>query len=338
MKTVLFCFSGNGARLAEKLREQLQLPPENVHTVPKYAGKYGFRAHERLSDAMGTLFAENEALIFISAAGIAVRLIAPYIRSKAEDPAVLVIDDQGRFVIPVLSGHLGGANALAEKIAPLIGALPVVTTATDGAGRFSCDAWAAQHHCALSSLKTAKKVSAAILGGDVPVSSETPLPAVLPKGLVRGEAGPLGIYIGIREQQPFDETLRLIPRILTLGIGCRRGTGKDVILSAVRTVLGANGIDIRSVAAVASIDVKKDEAGLLQAAEALNAELFFFSADELNAVPGDFEESAFVRKTVGTGNVCERAAVLAGGTRIINKTAVDGVTVAAAVKEMRIEF
>ena len=113
---------------------------------------------------------------------------------------------------------------------------------------------------------------------------------------------------------------------------------KDVILSAVRTVLGANGIDIRSVAAVASIDVKKDEAGLLQAAEALNAELFFFSADELNAVPGDFEESAFVRKTVGTGNVCERAAVLAGGTRIINKTAVDGVTVAAAVKEMRIEF
>ena len=338
MKTALFCFSENGAGLAEKLREQLKLPPENVHTVPKYAGKYSFQAHERLSDAMGTLFAENDALIFISAAGIAVRLIAPYVKSKAEDPAVLVIDDQGRFVIPVLSGHLGGANALAEKIAPLIGALPVVTTATDGAGRFSCDAWAAQQDCALSSLTTAKKISAAILDGDVPVLSEMPLPAVLPKGLVRGETGPLGIYIGVREQHPFDETLRLIPRILTLGIGCRRGTGKDVILGAVRTVLDANMIDIRSVAAIASIDVKKDEAGLIQAAEALRAELSFFTAEELNAVPGEFEESAFVRKTVGTGNVCERAAVLAGGKRIIKKTAVNGVTVAAAVKEMRIEF
>ena len=254
------------------------------------------------------------------------------------DPAVIGIDVRGRDVIPILSGHIGGANSAARGIAGLLGAQAVVTTATDGAGKFSCDAWAVTHGCAISSMKTAKDVSAEILTRDIPVSSEYELPDDLPSGLVRGEEGGLGIYIGIHCNEPYASTLRLIPRVVTLGIGCRKGISRDDIMKAVRTVLDSEGIDLRAVGTVASIDVKKEEKGLLETAEVLGARTVFYTADELNAVPGEFDESEFVRKTVGTGNVCERAAALAGGELKVRKTAMNGVTVAVSESDWRIEF
>ena len=340
MKTAVFCFSDAGAGLAEKVRSLLRLPPAAVHSTEKYAEKYGFTAHEKISADMGELFSENGALIFIGACGIAVRSVAPYLKSKAEDPAVLVLDDRGRYVIPILSGHLGGANALARTLAGLLGAEAVVTTATDGAGRFSCDAWAVAHGCALSSLGAAKAVSAAVLTGDVPVSSELGLPDTLPAGLTRGDTGPVGIRIGVRTDEPYDTTLRLIPKILVLGVGCRRGTAEETIRAAVTETLSSAGIDPAAVCRVASIDVKRDEAGLLGYARSVGAEAVFYPARELEAVPGEFAESEFVKRTVGVGNVCERAAVLGsgGGERIIGKTAREGVTVAAAAMEWRVEF
>ncbi|MBQ3282086.1 MAG: cobalt-precorrin 5A hydrolase [Eubacterium sp.] len=334
----IFCFSDAGASLALKLCEMLRVDRLNVHSTPKYAGKHGFTEHETISSATGDLFRESDALIFIGAAGIAVRSIAPHVVSKVSDPAVLVIDDRGRFVISLLSGHIGGANGLARSIAGLIGAEPVITTATDGAGKFSCDAWAVTHDCAISSMAAAKDVSAAILTGDIPVAAEYPLPEELPSGLRRAEEGELGIYIGIHKNDPFDTTLRLIPRTVTLGIGCRKDISLESVMAAVRSVLDEANIELRAVGRIASIVNKKDEKGLLEAARVIGAETVFFTADELNAVPGEFEESEFVRKTVGTGNVCERAAVLAGGELIIKKTAVNGVTVAASVQERRIEF
>ena len=334
----IFCFSDAGASLALKLCEMLRVDKLNVHSTPKYAGKYGFTEHETISSATGDLFRESDALIFIGAAGIAVRSIAPHVVSKVSDPAVLVIDDRGRFVISLLSGHIGGANGLARSIAGLIGAEPVITTATDGAGKFSCDAWAVTHDCAISSMAAAKDVSAAILTGDIPVTAEYPLPEELPPGLRRAEEGELGIYIGIHKNDPFGKTLRLIPRTVTLGIGCRKDIPLESVMAAVRSVLDEANIDLRSVGRIASIVNKKDEKGLLEAARVIGAETVFYTAEELNAVPGEFEESEFVRKTVGTGNVCERAAVLAGGELIIKKTAVNGVTVAASVQERRIEF
>lgn len=340
MKTALICFSDAGAGLAERIRSLLGLDKSAVHSTEKYAGKYGFTAHEKVSADMGALFSENDALIFIGACGIAVRSVAPHLRSKTEDPAVLVLDDRGRYVIPILSGHIGGANALAEDLAKRLGALAVVTTATDGAGRFSCDAWAVSHGCALSSMEAAKAVSAAVLTGDVPVSSEFPLPDRLPAGLIPGEGGPLGVRIGIRKDEPCETTLRLIPKIVVLGIGCRRGTAAETIRNAVTDTLERAGIDPAAVCRAASIDVKREEAGLLEFAARTGAETVFYSAEELAAVPGDFAESEFVKKTVGVGNVCERAAVLGSGGRelLVKKTALEGVTVAAAAMEWRVEF
>lgn len=338
MNICLFCFSDKGAELASRLCGALGLEHTSVHSTGKYAAKYGFTAHESLSEDMGGLFSQNDSLVFIGACGIAVRMIAPYIKSKTEDPAVIVMDDEGKYVIPVLSGHIGGANALSKRIAGLTGAEAVITTATDAAGRFSCDAWAAEHGCAVSSMALAKKVSAEILTRDIPVASDFPLPESLPDGLVNKSDGDLGIYIGVRTVSPYTETLRLIPRIVILGIGCRRGCSEDTIEAAVRTAFENSGIDIRAICHVASVDIKKYEPGLLAFADKLCVPAEFYTAEELNAVEGDFEESEFVRQTVGTGSVCERAAVRAGGRLIIHKTATGGVTVAASVMDWGLEF
>ncbi len=332
MNTALVCFSDAGASLAIRLSGLLGRPLSDVHSIEKYAVKYGFTAHKTISADMGALFSSHDALIFICACGIAVRSIAPHLVSKTSDPAVLVLDDQGRFVIPILSGHIGGANALARSVADMLGAAAVITTATDGLSRFACDAWAVTHNCAISSMGAAKEISAAILTGDVPVSSEFPLPDELPGGLVPGEGG---IHIGIRLREA---KLRLIPRIVVAGIGCRRGTSAEVIRQALESTLEAHGIDARAVCRIASIDVKRDEAGLTECAQKMRVPLSFFTAQQLDAVPGDFAESEFVRKTVGVGNVCERAAVCAGGKLIIPKTAANGVTVAAAELDWRAAF
>ena len=169
MRTALICFSDAGSALALRLSALLGQDPSAVHSIAKFAEKYGFTSHEKIAADMGELFRTHDALVFIGACGIAVRDIAPHLKSKTEDPAVLVIDDRGRYVIPILSGHIGGANALAKEIAAMLGAVPVVTTATDGAGRFSCDAWAAAHNCAISSMTKAKEISARILTEDIPI-------------------------------------------------------------------------------------------------------------------------------------------------------------------------
>lgn len=338
MKAAIFCFTDSGAQLALRLCDALKLTKSAVHSTTKLAKAYSLTPHESVFADMDALFHTNEALIFVSACGIAVRAIAPHLRDKTTDPAVLAIDDGGRFVIPLLSGHIGGANRLARLIAGHIGAAAVITTATDGMGRFSCDAWAAENDCAIASMESAKAVSAAILTRDIPISSKYPLPETLPDGLIKSGSGELGIYIGVRIETPYTQTLRLIPRVLNVGVGCRRDTPEERILSAVRAVFENNAIDLKSIKRIASVDIKKDEAGLLKAAEALGAKTVFFSAEELDRAPGVFSESDFVRDTVGTGCVCERAAVLAGGELIIKKTVLDGVTVAVSQEQRRIAF
>ncbi len=323
MKTAILCFSENGLKLAEGLAKSL----DGETTVR-------FKEHDNL----GTLFKESDALIFICAAGIAVRLVAPYLESKTTDPAVLVIDDQGRHVISLLSGHIGGANALAKEIAGRIGAEAVITTATDGAGKFSCDAWAATHGCSISSMETAKKISAAILERDIPISSEYELPGCLPNGLVKGDSGDLGIYIGIKTAEPYRETLRLVPSVVTVGIGCKRGTEAQRLIDAVKEVLKDNEIDEKAIDHIASIDIKKDEEGLLACADYFGVPTAFYSAEVLNDIQGEFDESDFVKEMTGVGNVCERAAVAQGGRLIVGKTTKGGITVAVSVKDRRIEF
>ena len=291
-----------------------------------------------LGDWTAAGFAEHaDALVFVGATGIAVRAVAPHLVSKACDPAVVVVDEGARFAIPLVSGHLGGANELAVHIAGLLGATPVVTTATDGRGVFAVDSWARAQGCAVENPERIKDVSGKLLAGaTVVVRSAWPVDGPVPAGvrlLVGDEQPAVAADVHVNLGRAANAaSLHVVPRIVVAGIGCRRGLSCAVIKRAVEQALYEAGIADVALRAVASIDIKRDEVGLEEFCAGRGLPFKVFSAEELCAVEGTFASSAFVRSVAGVDNVCERAAVRAsGGTLLLPKSAHDGVTVALAV-------
>lgn len=289
----LISFTDRGQTLAEALARALD--GQAVRCGP---GSLNGWTQER--------FQQGNALIFVGAVGIAVRAIAPCVKSKTTDPAVVAVDETGKFAIPLLSGHLGGANELAQKIAAVCGAVPVITTATDLHGVFAVDQWAKQQNCAILNPEGTKKVSGALLAGErVELCSPWPVAGEPPEGV----------------------SLRLMPKIAVLGVGCKRGTP----VQALEEAFAALPVHPASFRKVCTIDRKRDEPGLLAFCRAHGLELEVFSAAQLGAVPGDFSASEFVERVTGVDNVCERAAVLgSGGTLCLKKQSMDGVTMAVA--------
>lgn len=291
-------------------------------------------------------FAQSGLLIFVGAVGIAVRLIAPYVKDKFADPAVLAVDEQGNFVIPILSGHVGGANEYAIWIAKALDAVPVITTATDLYGKFAVDVFAAKNGLTISDRMLAKKISAAVLRGEkIGFFCEADVLGKLPTELVWMET-PQGmasscpceaiddilykIYVGTFLREQDGQTLFLHPKILVLGIGCKKGKSLAEIEDFVKRKFQEQELAWDSVCAVASVEQKKQEQGLLQFCHKWHLPFYTFLSEELAEVPGVFKESKFVEHTVGVGNVCERAAVRCAAEFIIEKKAT---TVQAEQKE-----
>ena len=343
----LVCFTGAGAELGRRIVGFLEKQGHvcSLYTSARQAEKTGLLSFGgSLSDWMAGCFDKEiaQGFIFIGACGIAVRAIAPCLRGKTVDPAVVAVDEAGRFSISLLSGHIGQANRLAAGVAEAVGAMPVVTTATDVREVFSVDSWAVQHGCTLSDMGLAKEVSAALLAGEpVGIASAFPFAAGnLPAGLLQNPDCPLGICIDIRNVSPFARTLLLFPRIVHLGIGCRRGTSHACIRQAVEHFLNRHSIAPQALAGIASITVKKNEDGLLAFAQGLGLPIRFFPPEELRQAKGSFASSPFVERTVGVDNVCERAAVLSSrqGILLAEKYAEAGVTVAAAREDWSVDF
>ena len=216
--------------------------------------------------------------------------------------------------------------------------MAVVTTATDVNRRFSVDEWSARQGLYIDDMAAAKAVSAAILEGPVPVWSDFPIAGDLPAGLESGESGPLGICISWQRKFPFDRTLLLVPPVLRLGIGCRRGTTAGAIAALTDQLLAEHNVHPAAVGAVATIDLKKDETGLLDFCRDRGWPLSCYSAEELAAVEGDFTPSDFVRSVTGVDNVCERAALLGAERLLVKKTARGGVTAALALNAWEVRF
>lgn len=283
-----------------------------------------------------------DLIVFVGATGIAVRAAAPYLMGKAYDPAVIVIDEQGKFVIPLLSGHLGGANEIAKRLAEGLQAVPVLTTATDGRQVFAVDTWAKAHSCAVLEPEHIKYVSGALLRGEtVGVRSDFPIDGLLPAHIDLKRDAESGFVISLRtDAQPFAHTLHLVPRIAHLGIGCRKGTSAEVIEVTVQAALAAEKLPWEAVCSVSSIDIKQNEPGLLLFCRKYGLPFSTYTAEELQNAKGEFAPSAFVQQTVGVDNVCERAAVCAAqnGTLILHKFAQNGVTAAIAVPDWRVTF
>ncbi|MEG0320957.1 MAG: cobalamin biosynthesis protein [Oscillospiraceae bacterium] len=341
MKLALIAFTKKGGTLAQSLARGLTQSGDacTLALPERLASQLGEPSYESLENWTENAFATADGLIFVGACGIAVRAIAPFVKDKFSDPAVVSCDEGGAWAVPLLSGHVGGANALAKRVATLTGGSAAISTATDVNDLFAVDEWAGCKGLYLDSRELAKKVSAALLDGDtIGYASNFTLQGTLPQGVELGQHS-LGFAVTLDDETaPFGETLHLIPKLLHLGIGCRRGTSLEAIEQAVDGVLAEHHLSRWAVKTAETIDLKQDEAGLLAFCEKRNLPLNCHSAEALAALPGEFTPSAFVEKTTGVDNVCERAAVLGGGRLLVKKQGRDGVTVAVSAEEYTVSF
>lgn len=313
----VFSFTDRGRELAGRLRDSLA--GHDVRLAPK----------EERGRICERSFRDNEALVFIGAAGIAVRSVAPFLRGKLWDPPVLVMDELGQHVIPILSGHIGGANALALEIAEAAGAVPVITTATDLNAAFSADLFAKENGLSIENREGIAKVASSALEGRPVTICIKGFP---PEGHADVLVADRGSADGLRDAAD----IVLCPKRYAVGIGCRRGKSFEELRGFAERVLSENGIDIRDAGCIATIDIKKDEEGLRRLSQAWRVPLITFGAEALERAEGSFRGSDRVLKITGTDNVCERAAVLAAGrgsSLVIRKTAGNGMTVAAAERK-----
>ena len=336
MTIALFAFTAAGRSLKNTLAVSLE---KQGHRI------LGETPAASLTERTAEAFRSGDALVFIGAAGIAVRVIAPFLRSKTEDPAVVVIDEKGQWAISLLSGHLGGANALTAEIAELLGSQPIITTATDINGVFAVDLWAKANGLIIGSMEKARDISSRLLRGEeVFLESDYPITGNIPRGLKTADSGGEdagtvpGIRVSIRRNG--DACLHLIPQCVYLGIGCRKGVSREAVYQAITEALARRTIDIRSVAALATIDIKKDEPALAAIRQQKGWPLLWYTAEELKAAGNGFTPSAFVFSAVGVDNVCERAAFLASqsGGILFRKFTGRGVTVAAAAGRVSLSF
>ena len=195
MRYAIISFTVHGAKLNRKLGELLE-DAKGYH-LSKYKEE-GLKGVEgSLKEWTKMNFKDYEVLIYIGATGIAVRAIAPFLVSKDKDPAVLCIDELGQNVIPLVSGHIGGANGCAKYIASLIGGRAIISTATDLEGRFAVDEWAVERGLILTDLKKAKSIASDILKDKtIGFVSDFPVEGKLPKQVLESSYGEIGIYIG----------------------------------------------------------------------------------------------------------------------------------------------
>lgn len=332
-------FTDRGEALAEKLAGEL--------------GGETARAGRDLNLERWTeaAFHEKTALVYVGAVGIAVRAVAPFVKHKAEDPAVLAVDETGRYVIPLLSGHLGGANALARELAVITGGEAVITTATDLYGVFAVDLWAKKQNMAVRQPERIKTVSAKLLAGQAvllncrwKIQGAAPENVrVLQDGEKREEAIPNAEGVDADVLVDFYDAaftgLQLIPRILHLGIGCRKGTNVEVLEAGLDRFCRERSILPEAIRSAASIDLKSEEEGLLHFCRKHDWPIRFYTAEELRQAEGSFSGSDFVQAVAGVDNVCERAAVLkSGGVLREAKYAQDGVTFALAEEKASFDW
>lgn len=342
-KIALWVLTPNGMALAAEMSRQWPQPTIYCSQRLAEAGRHlSAEPFERLVAKVAERFNQFDGHIFFTATGIAVRSIGPLLKSKSLDPAVVVVDDRSTFAISLVSGHIGGANRLAVKVAELLGATPVITTATDINDRPAIDLLAVELGLIIENPQTIKKVNMALLDG-------RSISLFDPYGILKDALGEQAQLVdaealsAIRPEEPVvcvddrsvmlpDNVLVLRPRSLCAGVGCNRNTSEKEIHSFLQNVLGDNGLSMKSLRTLASIAVKTDEVGMLAVAETLAIPLKFYSRQELNQIQHVPNPSHMVAKHVGVQSVCEAAAILAAqeGQLIVPKQKTANVTVAIA--------
>ena len=356
MKMHVISFTQAGFSLSERMQtlfpdDEITLSFGGMAGEDSKIQKYSLK-HKNISLAEWTKthFQKGNCLVFIGAAGIAVREISPFVSKKTEDPAVLVIDEKGSFVIPILSGHIGGANEMARKIAGKLGATPVITTASDVNNLPAIDEFAAKNNLSINDMNLAKGFAAKMLQAICHYDRKTDRHFDLKTADFHSEPRSINRHSEPRRgEESFpkfsisvyikNDILNLIPRCLILGVGCKKGKSVEELLSFVQETLKNYNIDERSLEKIASIDLKKDEKGILALSKKLSVPFVTFSAEELRQIPQKVSHSDFVEKSVGVDNVCERAVFASGAEElIVTKVSKNGMTLAVGSKKAVLRY
>lgn len=362
-KIAIVCITENGKNLAFEIQSKLN--NGDVYLVRNKKNNFKideekdnvFLVEDKLSNLVPSLFEEYQYIMFIMATGIVVRVIAPYINSKFSDPAILVSDEKGQNIISLLSGHMGGANEMTTYISELIGANPVITTATDVNKKSSLDMIAKKLDAHIDDFReNVKDVNAMLVNkqqvglyidgnyeidtrGFKVLTNFEDIYSLEKIVIISSKNNFIDHYIENKKENEIDEqTLRkkcsegniikVVPKEIVIGIGCRRNTESSLLQESLNNLLHQYNIDINSIKEIGSIDVKSDEKAIIDLASSLSVPFKTFSVNEISKVEHLFEKSDFVKKNVGVYCVSEPVAyLLSEGNLIIEKHKYKGITI-----------
>lgn len=340
MKVAVFAFSRRDVETARRIMDLFRSGGDTcVAFAMKDCAADGFQTIvPPLPGYVGPAFDWADALVFVGDCAAAVRSVAPHVHGEASDPAVIAVDGAARYAVRLLPGRAGGAEGLTERLAAALRAVPVVTGGEDEERTFSPEAWAAGEGLFVAGVREAGAVAEALREGPVPLHSDFPVATALPPGLYAGDGGPVGICISVQDKRPFGTTLWLVPRVLRIGIVCRRGTGAAGIAAVADRVLEMVAVHTAAVRAAATAESLRGEFGLASFCRQRGWPLEFRSVEELAALKGDFTPSTLAEEISGLDNVCERAAVADGARLIVREAELDGVSVALAMEDWEARF
>ncbi|WP_343101949.1 cobalt-precorrin 5A hydrolase [Romboutsia sp. MSSM.1001216sp_RTP31141st1_G3_RTP31141_220114] len=362
-KIAIVCITENGKNLGFEIQSKLN--NGDVYLIRNKKNNFKideeknnvFLVEDRLSNLVPSLFEEYQYIVFIMATGIVVRVIAPYINSKFSDPAILVSDEKGRNIISLLSGHMGGANEMTRYISELIGANPIITTATDVNKKSSLDMIAKKLDAYIEDFReNVKDVNAMLVNnqevglyidGNYEIDTRgfkiltnfEDVDSTEKIVIISSKNNFINYYIENKKENELDEQMlrkkcsegnliKVVPKEIVIGIGCRRNTESSLLQESLNNLLHQYNIDINSIKEIGSIDVKSDEKAIIDLASSLSVPFKTFSVDEISKVDHLFEKSEFVKKNVGVYCVSEPVAyLLSKGNLIIEKHKYKGITI-----------
>ena len=346
IRIAIIAVTEKGKNTAEKIASEL----ENVDVFFQKRG---------IKELTGELFNKYECIIFVSACGIAVRCISPFLKSKFEDPAVLVVDDNGNNVISLLSGHIGGANEITLKIADVLNANPVITTSTDTNKKGALDVIVSKIGGYVENLReSAKLVNSYLvddkrvgiyfdsdyeiekdslnLSGFELIDEKTEIDAISKLDALVSVTDKLRCWVdeiiyNIKKDNEEKEDLiyiKLFPRRIALGMGCRKNTETEKMIEEFSTFSALNNIHPAAIVKTGSLIIKKDEKCMIDLSKALCAEFNLFDVDEICTCDYMFDKSEFVKKNTGVYSVALPSAYLLSGNFISDKYKNNGTTFA----------
>lgn len=308
MQIAIVAVTKGGHKLAEKLAAELP----SARVLPKEG--------QKVAELLRENWARFDGFVCIMAAGIVVRSIAPLLADKREDPAIVVTDERGRHAISLLSGHIGGGNDLASKVAKILGGTPVITTASDTLGLTALDLWAESFDLRPNSREALTRASSKLVNnGTLNICSEIPVANFPDEFKLVEEPGKADLIIShhthFADLQP-GGILILHQPDLVVGIGCNRGTPEQEIAEAQEELFAELNLSPQSIRNIASIDKKNDEKGLLDFAARRGYRIDFYDSSRINSLT-NLEISFAALKAVGAIGVAEPSALLSAGSNLL---------------------